>query len=190
MAGKETAKFGLGVYWPDDYTDYLVHFREPFAVFRLEVDREGPILLWGMGNGDLAGFSDLEISRFLGEVESFLTLEGIGSLGTGRHAEYRESRAPFPPCLVVSNRSSPFSAVVGLGERPFSATFNPDESGPLFLNLDVWFEGATDSMIEEIGRSAEMFYEEFYDRQIFLENQEKTRKRRQLRGDPDLHSLN
>ena len=45
-------------------------------------------------------------------------------------------------------------------------------------------------MIEEIARSAEVFYEEFYDRQSFLENQEKTRKRRQLQGDPDLHSLN
>lgn len=190
MGGKEAVQFGLGVYWPDDYTDYLVHFHDPFAVFRLETDREGAILLWGMGHGDLAGLSDQEISRFLGKVETFLTLEGIGNLGTGRHAEYRESRAPFPPCLVVSNRSSAFSAVVGLGERPFAAYFNPDESGPLFLDYDVWFDGATDAMIAEIGRSAEVFYEEFYDRQIFLETREKTRKRRQIQGDPDLHSLN
>ncbi len=190
MSTHKPVKFGLGVYWPDDYTDYLVHFRDPFAVFRIEADRTGPVLLWGMGGADLSGLSDQETSRFLGEVESFLALEGIGDLGTGRHAEYRESGAPFPPCLVVSNRSSSFSAVVGLGARPFAAIFSPDEKGPLFLDFDVWFEGATESQIEEIGRSAETFYEEFYERQIFLENQEKTRNRRQLRGDPELHSLN
>lgn len=190
MAGNQVAKFGLGVYWPDDYTDYLVHFHDPFAVFRLETDREGPVLLWGMGRGGLAGLSDKETSRFLGEVETFLALEGVGNLGTGRHAEYRESRVPFPPSLVVSNRSNLSSAVVGLGERPFAAYFNPDESGPLFLDLDVWFDGANDSIIAEISRSAEIYYEEFYDRQIFLEAREKTRKHRQLKGDPDLHSLN
>jgi hypothetical protein len=190
MAATKAAKFGLGVYWPDDYTDYLVHFHEPFAVFRIEADREGPILLWCMGGGDLAGFSDQEFSRFLGEAEAFLALEGVIHLGADRHAEFRESRAPFPPCLVVSNRSNTFSAIVGLGERPFTATFNPDESGPLFLDFDVGFDGATDALIGEISRSAELFYEEFYDRQIFLENLEKTRKRRQLKGDPDLHSLN
>ena len=141
MAGKETAKFGLGVYWPDDYTDYLVHFHDPFAVFRLETDREGPVLLWGMGNGDLTGFSDLELSRFLGEVESFLTLEGIGNLGTGRHAEYRESRAPFPPCLVVSNRSSTAS-------RPWSAWVSdrlPPRSIPMSRVpcSSIWMSGST-----------------------------------------------
>ncbi len=43
MPAKEPQKFGLGAYWPDDYTDYLVHFHDPFAVFRIEADREGPI---------------------------------------------------------------------------------------------------------------------------------------------------
>ena len=41
-------RFGLGIYWPDDYTDYLVHFGEPFEVFRLELDRDpkGPMVFW------------------------------------------------------------------------------------------------------------------------------------------------
>ena len=190
MASKEPQKFGLGVYWPDDYTEYLVHFHEPFAVFRIEADREGPILLWGMGGSLPVDFSDQELSRFLEAAETFLSLEGIGELGTGRHAEYRESQVPFPPCLVVSNRSSVFSAVVGLGERPFAAYFNPDDSQSLFADFDVWFEGATGSMIEEIGRSAEIFYEEFYDRQVYLEEQEKKRKGNTFKGDPDLHSRN
>ena len=47
MPANAPQKFGLGAYWPDDFTDYLVHFHDPFAVFRIEADREGPILFWG-----------------------------------------------------------------------------------------------------------------------------------------------
>lgn len=190
MPGKKPEKFGLGAYWPDDYTDYLVHFHDPFAVFRIEVDREGPILFWGSLSDGLAGLGDQEFSRLLAAAELFLALEGVGGLGGERHAEFRESHIPFPPCLVVRNRSSSFSAVVGLGEKPFAAYFNPDETGPLFLDFDVWFEGATESVIEEIGRSAESYYEEFYDRQIFLDEQQKGTEGLGFKGDPGMHSLN
>jgi len=190
MSEKQPQKFGLGAYWPDDYTDYLVHFHDPFAVFRIESDREGPILFWGSPSDGLGDLDDHAFSRLLAAAEVFLALEGVGGLGGKRHAEYRESRIPFPPCLVVSNRSIPFSAVVGLGDRSFAAYVNPDESGPLFLDFDVWFEGATESLIEEMGRSAESYYEEFYDRQIFLDQQEKERKGKGFRGDPEMHSRN
>ena len=113
MAAKKPQKFGLGAYWPDDYTDYLVHFHDPFIVFRIEADRNGPILLWGSPSDGLADLGDPEFSRLLEAAELFLALEGVGELGGERHAEYRESYVPFPPCLVVSNRSNAFSAVVG-----------------------------------------------------------------------------
>ena len=190
MPAKKPQKFGLGAYWPDDYTDYLVHFHDPFAVFRIEADREGPILFWGSLSDGLAGLDDHRFSRLLAAAERFLALEGVGGLSGERHAQYRESRVPFPPCLVVSNSSNAFSAVVGLGEKPFAAYFNLDETGPLFLDFDVWFDGATDSMIEEIGRSAESYYEEFYDRQVFLDEQEKEKKGRGFLGDPGMHSRN
>jgi hypothetical protein len=81
-------------------------------------------------------------------------------------------------------------AWVVLGEEPFAAYFNPDETGPLFVDFDVWFEGSTESLIEEIGRSAESYYEEFYDRQIFLDEREEEKKKRGFPGDPGLHSRN
>jgi hypothetical protein len=190
MPANKPQKFGLGAYWPDDFTDYLVHFHDPFAVFRVEADREGPILFWGSPSDGLADLGDQEFSRLLEAAELFLALEGVGGLGGERHAQYRESRIPFPPCLVVRNRSNAFSAVVGLGEEPFAAYFNPDETGPLFVDFDVWFEGATESLIEEIGRSAESYYEEFYDRQIFLDEREEEKKKRGFPGDPGLHSRN
>jgi len=190
MPAKNAQKFGVGAYWPDDYTDYLVHFHDPFAVFRIEADRTGPILLWGSPSAGLAKFDDHELSRLLEAAELFLALEGLGELSGERHAEYRESQIPFPPCLVVSNRSSAFSAVVGLGEKPFAAYFNPDESGPLFLDFEFWFDGATESLVEKIERSAETYYEEFYERQIFLDEQEKEKKGRGFRGDPGMHSKN
>ena len=72
-------------------------------------------------------------------------------------------------------------------ERP---RFNPEETGPLFLNFDVWFGGATESLIEELGRSAESYYEEFYDRQTFLDEQETEKRGRGFPGDPGMHSRN
>jgi hypothetical protein len=190
MAGKEPQKFGLGAYWPDDYTDYVVHFQDPFVVFRIESDRNGPLLLWGSPSDGLASLDDHEFSHLLEAAETFLALEGVGELSGERHAEYRESHVPFPPCLVVSNRSNAFSAVVGLGEKPFAAYFNPDETGPLFIDIDFWFEEKTESLIEQIGRSAESYYEEFYERQMFLDAQENEKKGRGFRGDPGMHSKN
>jgi hypothetical protein len=170
-------RFGLGIYWPDDYTDYLVHFHEPFEVFRLELDQEGPMIFWVAPGSPYEAMTDDEFEIFVRAARKFLGIEELVELGTARQVELRVTEVPYPAVLMVSNRGEQFHAVVGLGEEPFTAHIGSDESEPLVTDLSLGFESESPGIRSELSEFAEAYYNEFYDRQDVLEkkNQEQQR---------------
>ncbi len=178
-------RFGLGIYWPDDYTDYLVHFEEPFEVFRLELDRDpaGPMIFWIPPDSPYESMADEQFDAFVRDARKYLGLEELVPLGTTREVELRVSEVPFPPILMVSNREAKFWAVVGLGAEPFTAFISSDENEPLIANLELGFETDSLTIGAELGDFAEAFYDEFYDRHDVLEKKNE-QQGRHLPGNP------
>jgi hypothetical protein len=169
MDNPRVPRFGLGIYWPDDYTDYLVHFHEPFEVFRLELDREGPMIFWVAPDSPYETMSDETFETFARAARRHLGIEEIVELGTSRQVDLRVTEVPFPPILMVSNREEKFHAIVGLGAEPFTAVLSADEAEPLIADVDLHFESQSPGIGNELSEYAESFYNEFYDRQDFLD---------------------
>lgn len=166
-------RFGLGIYWPDDYTDYLVHFHEPFEVFRVELDREGPMLFWVAPESPFESMSDEQFEAFVREARKHLGVEELVELGTTRQVELRVTEVPFPPLLMVSNRQEHFHAVIGLGDEPFTAYVSADENEPLITDIELGFESESPGITNELNDFAESYYNEFYDRQDALDKKNK-----------------
>lgn len=175
-------RFGLGIYWPDDYTDYLVHFHEPFEVFRLELDREGPLLFWVAPDSPFESMPDEQFEEFARAARKHLGLEELVELGTKRQVELRVTDVPFPPVLMVSNRTEHFHAVVGLGEEMFTAFVSEAESEPLIAEVELGFESQSPGITNELSDFAEAYYNEFYDRQEGLEKKNEKEGGRERRG--------
>jgi hypothetical protein len=175
-------RFGLGIYWPDDYTDYLVHLHEPFEVIRLEVNPEGPIVFWVAPESPFEGMRDEPFEAFMREAKQYLGLEELVELGTTRTVELKVTAVPFPPVLMVSNRHENFHAIAGLGEEPFTALLSADESEPLIAEVAVGFHSDSVSIVSELSEFAEAYYNEYYDRQEMLEKMTEQQKRRERRG--------
>lgn len=173
-------RFGLGIYWPDDYTDYLVHFHEPFEVFRLELDQDGPMIFWVAPGSSYESMSDEDFEVFVRAARKYLGIEELVELGTARQVELRVTQVPFPAVLMTSNRGENFHAVVGLGEEPFTAYIGADENDPLVTDLFIGFETDSPSINTELNEFAEAYYNEFYDRQDLLDK----KNREQQRGLP------
>jgi hypothetical protein len=178
-------RFGLGIYWPDDYTDFLVHFHEPFEIFRLELDREGPMIFWVAPESPFESMPDIEFEAFVREARKHLGVEELVELGTNRQVELRVTEVPFPPVLMVSNRQEHFHAVVGLGEEPFTAHIGSDETEPLITEVELGFESESPGITNELTDFAEAYYNEFYDRQDVLDKKAKEQGQpgRERRGD-------
>lgn len=184
-------QFGLGIYWPDDYTDYLVHFHEPFEVFRLELDREGPMIFWIAPDSPYESMSDEKFEEFVRAARKHLGVEELVELGTNRQVELRVTEVPFPPLLMVSNRAEKFHAIVGLGEEPFTAYIAADESEPLISSVELGFESEAPGLTNELGEYAETYYNEFYDRQDVLDKKnEKQGGGKERRGGEHGYSRN
>ncbi len=173
METPRAPRFGLGIYWPDDYTDYLVHFHEPFEVFRIELDREGPMIFWVAPESPFESMPDEEFEAFVREARKHLGVEELIELGTGRQVELRVTEVPFPPLLMVSNRQEHFHAVVGLGDEPFTAHVSSDENEPLITEIELGFESESPGISNELNDFAEAYYNEFYDRQDVLDKKNK-----------------
>jgi hypothetical protein len=174
--------FCLGIYWPDDYTDYLVHMHEPFEVFRLEVDQEGAIVFWVAPESHFETMLDEQFDAFVREAKQYLGMEELVELGTARPVELRVTSVPFPPVLMMSNRHEQFHAIVGLGDEPFTALLSADESEPLIADVAIGFPSESVSIVTELSEFAEAYYNEFYDRQDALEKMTEQQKRRERRG--------
>lgn len=186
-------RFGLGIYWPDDYSDYLVHFHEPFEVFRLELDHEGPMIFWVAPESPYESMSDEAFETFVRAARKYLGIEELVELGTTRQVELRVTEVPFPPVLMVSNRGESFHAVVGLGEEPFAALIGADENEPLITDLTMGFESDSPSIQTELSDFAEAYYNEFYDRQDILDKKNQEQQRggpRERRGGEPGYSRN
>lgn len=171
-------RFGLGVYWPDDYTDYLVHFDEPFEIFRLELDR-GPneaIIFWVAPNSHLERISDQDFDLFAREARKYLGQEELVELGTQRRVELRVTEVPFPPVMMASNRHEKFHAIVGLGAEPFTAYVGNDESEALITDIALGFESQSPMLGSDLVEFCEAYYHEFYDRQELLEKRNKEKR--------------
>jgi len=166
-------RLGLGIYWPDDYTDYLVHFHEPFEVFRIELDREGPMIFWVAPESPFESMADEDFEEFVRAARKHLGMEELVELGTNRQVELRVTEVPFPPLLMVSNRHEHFHAVVGLGDEPFTAHVGADESEPLITEIELGFESQSPGITNELNDFAEAYYNEFYDRQDALDKKNK-----------------
>lgn len=183
-------QFGLGIYWPDDYTDYLVHFHEPFEVFRMELDREGPMIFWVAPESPFESMPDEEFEEFVRAARRHLGVEEMVELGTNRQVELRVSEVPFPPILMVSNRQEHFHAVVGLGDEPFTAHVGTDESESLITEIELGFESQSPGITNELNDFAEAYYNEFYDRQDVLDKKNKEQGGRERRGGEHGYSRN
>jgi hypothetical protein len=166
-------QFGLGIFWPDDYTDYLVHFHEPFEVFRLELDREGPMVFWVAPESPYESMTDAQFEEFARAARRYLGMEELVELGTSRQVELRVTGVPFPPLLMTSNRSANFHAIIGLGAEPFTAYLSSDENEPLVSHLELGFESQQPGLTNELSEHVETYYNEFYDRQDFLDEKNK-----------------
>ncbi|BET65571.1 hypothetical protein ASA1KI_04890 [Opitutales bacterium ASA1] len=181
MDKPRASRFGLGIYWPDDYTDYLVHFHEPFEVFRIELDRdsEGPILFWVAPDSPFELMGDEAFETFARAARKFLGLSELIPLGSNRQIELRTTEVPFPPILMTSNRSDKFYAIVGLGDEPFTAYISADENDPLISDIEIGFSTESPSIATELGDYAESFYNEFYDRQDALDKNSEHQQQQQ-----------
>lgn len=175
-------RFALGIYWPDDYTDYLVHLDDPFEVIRLELDREGPMVFWVAPESPIESMLEESFDAFVREARQFLGVEGVVELGTTRQVELRVTSVPFPPVLMVGNGHENFHAIVGLGQEPFTALLSSDESEPLIAEVAVGFESDSVSIVSELSEFAEAYYNEYYDRQDVLEKNTEKQQRRERRG--------
>ncbi|HEX9783058.1 MAG TPA: hypothetical protein VGA56_10080 [Opitutaceae bacterium] len=175
-------RFGLGIYWPDDYTDYLVHYHEPFEVFRLELDcdPEGPIILWVAPDSPFESMGEEQFEALARSARKFLGLEELIPLGSTRQIELRVTAVPFPPIMMTSNRSEKFYAIVGLGEEPFTAYISSDESEPLIAEIEIGFPSDSPSVATELTEYAESFYNEFYDRQDVLDKKSEQQQRHHM----------
>jgi hypothetical protein len=162
-------RFGLGIYWPDDATDYLVHFHEPFEVFRLELDREGPLVFWVAPDSPFETMAESDFEQFVRAARKHLGMEELVELGTNRQVELRVTAVPFPPLLMVSNRHEHFHAVVGLGDEPFTAYVGNDDTEPLVTDVELGFTSESPGITNELSEYAEAYYNEFYDRQDVLD---------------------
>jgi len=184
MDSPRAPRFGLGVYWPDDYTDYLVHFHEPTEIFRLEVDGgpDEPIVLWAAPDSPYETIPDADFDAFARAVRRYLGEEELVELGTQRRIELRITEVPFPPLLMVSNRAEKFHAIVGLGEEPFTAYLNNDASDPLIDEVVLGFESDSPLITQELADFCENYYHEFYDRQELLEKRNKEKRSLERRG--------
>jgi hypothetical protein len=185
MDAPRAPRFGFGIYWPDDYTDYLVHFHEPFEVFRLELDQEGPMIFWVPPGSPFESMPDEDFETFVRAARKYLGVEELVELGTTRQVELRVTEVPFPAVLMVSNRSENFHAVVGLGEEPFTAHIGTDENDPLVTDLALGFASDSPSINTELSEFSEAYYNEFYDRQDILDKKNREQQRggsRERRG--------
>ncbi len=172
-------RFGLGIYWPDDFTDYLVHYHEPFEVFRLETDRDaaGPMIFWTPPDSPFESMGEEQFEAFVRSARQFLGLEELIPLGSNRQVELRTTEVPFPPILMTSNRAEKFYAIVGLGEEPFTAYISADESEALISDIEIGFPTDSPTIATELGDYAETFYNEFYDRQDVLDKKNEQQQR-------------
>lgn len=175
-------RFCLGIYWPDDYTDYLVHFHEPFEVFRLELDREGPIVFWVPPDSPFENMPAEAIDEFARAARMHLGMAELVELGTTREIELRISVVPFPPLLMVSNREDKFHAIVGLGDEPFTAFLAAEETEPLISDVTLGFTSQMPEVANELSDFAEAYYTEFYDRQDWLDKKNEQQKGRERRS--------
>lgn len=184
MDTSRAPRFGLGIYWPDDYTDFLVHFHEPFEVFRLELDRdpEGPIIFWVAPDSPFETMLEESFEDFVRAARKHLGLEELVPLGTQRPIELRITEVPFPPLMMVSNRTENFFAIVGLGEEPFTAYIGADETEPLVTEIEAGFPSESPTIMTELTSFAESYYNEFYDRQDVLDK----KNEQQMRHHPGL----
>jgi len=173
MDNPRAPRFGMGIYWPDDYTDYLVHFHEPFEVFRVELDREGPMIFWVAPESPFESMPDEVFEAFVRDARKHLGVEEMVELGTSRQVELRVTEVPFPPLLMVSNRHANFHAIIGLGDEPFTAHVGADESDALITDVELGFESQSPGIANELSDFAESYYNEFYDRQDILDKKSK-----------------
>ena len=171
-------RLGLGLYWPDDYTDYLVHFHEPFEIFRLELDHgpDEPMIFWVAPNSPFETMRDDVFEEFARAARKYLGTEELVELGTTRRVELRVTEVPFPPLLMVSNRAEKFHAILGLGAEPFTAHVGNDESEPLITDIELGFETESPMISTELAGYCEAYYHEFYDRQDVLEKMNKEQR--------------
>jgi hypothetical protein len=182
MDNTRVPRLGLGIFWPDDYTDYLVHFHEPFEVFRLELDREGPMIFWVAPESPFETMADADFEEFARAARKHLGVEEMVELGTNRQVDLRVTEGPFPPVLMVSNRPEKFHAVVGLGSEPFTAVLSSDESEPLIADFELGFESHAPEAVNELSDYAEAYYNEFYDRQDLLDKKNEEQGGKERRG--------
>lgn len=190
MDTPQAPRFGLGIFWPDDYTDYLVHFAEPFEVFRLELDREGPMIFWVAPDSPYESMAEEEFETFVRAARKLLGVEELVELGTTRQVELRVTEVPFPPVLMVSNRGEHFHAIVGLGEEPFTAHIGTDENEPLVTHVELGFESESPGITNELSEFAETYYNEFYDRQDVLDKKNEKQGGKERRGGEHGYSRN
>jgi hypothetical protein len=134
---------------------------------------------------------DEQFEEFVRAARKYLGIEELAELGTNRQVELRVTEVPFPPLLMVSNRSEKFHAIVGLGEEPFTATISADESEPLIASVELGFESEAPGITNELGEFAEAYYNEFYDRQDVLDKKnEKQGGGKERRGGEHGYSRN
>jgi hypothetical protein len=190
MDNTRVPRFGLGIFWPDDYTDYLVHFHEPFEVFRLELDRDGPMIFWVAPESPFETMPNEAFEEFARAARKHLGIEELVELGTSRQVDLRVTQVPFPPLLMVSNRGGAFHAIVGFGEEPFTAVIGSDESEPLIADMELGFEPHAPEAAGELSEYAEAYYDEFYDRQDALDKKNGGPGGKERRGDPPGFSRN
>ena len=182
MEASRTPRFGLGISWPDDYTDYLVHFEEPFEVFRLELDQQGAMIFWVRSGSLFESMAEADFDGFVRAARKHLGVEQLVELGTMRPVELRVSEVPFPAVLMVSNRGEDFHAVVGFGDEPFVAVIGDDESEPLVAELTLGFDSDSPSVRTDLEGFVEAYYNEFYDRQDVLDKKNREPKGGGFRG--------